>query len=270
MRDYRLIALDLDGTLTNAQKVITPKTKEALMKAQNAGVRVILATGRPPYGVRPLADELDLVHHNGFILCYNGGLFMDYASGDCLFEQTLPMDMLPYLCRCAHESGFTIMTYKETELLTEKPDDIYVQKAAFINKIKVRQVADFQSDVPAPIYKCLIVGEPDGLHQLELKMHDEVQGKLDVFRSEPFFLEVVPCGINKAKSLDCLMQKLGLTHDNLIAVGDGWNDASMIQYAGLGVAMANAQDEVKAIADYITLHTNEEDGVAEVVEKFLL
>lgn len=267
---YRIIALDLDGTLTNAQKEITPQTREALMKAQEMGVRIILATGRPPYGVVPLAEELELARYGGFILCYNGGLIQNYATKECIFEQKLSLEELPYLCKRSSEAGFTIMTYKETEIYTENPADEYVHKASFINKMPIHQVAHFQTDVPAPIYKCLIVGEPEGLHELEEQLKEEVSDRLDLFRSMPYFIEVVPKGINKAHSLDVLMKSLGLTRENLIAVGDGWNDASMIQYAGMGVAMANAQPEVKAVADYITLRTNEEDGVAEVVEKFLL
>lgn len=92
---------------------------------------------------------------------------------------------------------------------------------------------------------------------------------MGVFRSEPYFLELVPKGIDKARSLSVLLEKLGMTKDEMIAVGDGFNDLSMIQYAGLGVAMANAQKVVKENADFITL-SNEEDGVAHVVEKFIL
>ena len=92
---------------------------------------------------------------------------------------------------------------------------------------------------------------------------------MGVFRSEPYFLELVPKGIDKARSLAVLLQKLGMTKEEMIAIGDGFNDLSMIQYAGLGVAMANAQEIVKENADFITL-SNEEDGVAHVVEKFIL
>lgn len=267
---YKIIALDLDGTLTNARKEITPRTKEVLMQAQERGVRIVLASGRPPYGIMPLARQLELERFGGFVLAYNGGLILNTQTQDRLFEEPLSVEHLPYLCRKAKDAGFTIMTYKDDEILTENPQDIYVQRASFINKIKVTQVHDFQTEVKAPIYKCLIVGEPEKLQVLEKSMAQEMQGKLNIFRSEPYFMEVVPTGIDKAHSLDCLMCRLNLTAQDLMAVGDGWNDVSMIRYAGLGVAMANAQHEVKAVADYITLHTNEEDGVAEVVERFCL
>ena len=136
--------------------------------------------------------------------------------------------------------------------------------------MKIHGVSDFLNEIERPLNKCLIVGEPDGLHQLEVEMKEKFGHLMGIFRSQPFFIEVVPLGIDKAKTLEVLLKKLGLSRENLIAVGDGWNDISMIEYAGLGVAMNNAQDEVKAKADYITINSNENDGVAEIVENFLL
>lgn len=119
-----------------------------------------------------------------------------------------------------------------------------------------------------PVAKCLIVGDPEPLAVLEQKMKTELEGKMNVFRSEPFFLELVPNGIDKARSLAVLLEELNMKPEDMIAVGDGFNDLSMIKFAGLGVAMANAQEVVKQGADYITL-SNEEDGVAAVVDKFV-
>lgn len=267
---YKLIALDLDGTLTNSCKEVTQATYQALMQAQEKGVRVILASGRPPYGIAPLANQLQLDRFGGFILSYNGALLLDAASNERIFQQPLSSSFLPQLCGYAKDYGFTIMTYQDGVILTENPNDLYVQKASFINKIPVRQVDNFQLQVKDPIYKCLIVGQPEGLHMLEMNMVQAMSNELNIFRSEPYFLEIVPKGIDKAKSLDVLVKKLNLKRENLIAVGDGWNDISMIQYAGLGIAMANAQKEVKDVADLITMRTNEEDGVVEILYKYLL
>ena len=130
-------------------------------------------------------------------------------------------------------------------------------------------VDNFLYAIKFPVPKCLIVGEPQQLELLECKMRDALNGRMNVFRSEPFFLELVPNGIDKACSLKVLLDHLGMSHEQMIAIGDGFNDVSMIKYAGLGVAMSNAQEAVKKEADYITL-SNEEDGVAAVVEKFIL
>ena len=131
------------------------------------------------------------------------------------------------------------------------------------------KVDNFLEYIDFPVPKCLIVGEPTRLAELEKQMYDVLKDKMGVYRSEPYFLELVPKGIDKAQSLSVLLDKIGATREEMIAIGDGFNDKSMIEFAGLGVAMANAQDVVKQAADYITL-SNEEDGVADVVRKFML
>ena len=128
---------------------------------------------------------------------------------------------------------------------------------------------DFVHQVQYPINKCLIVGDPKRLIPLEQSLASAYDGRLSVYRSAAFFLECVPPGIDKAASLSRLIENLGIRREELIAVGDGYNDLSMIRFAGLGVAMANAAREVQDAADYITW-SNQEDGVAHVVEKFYL
>jgi len=140
---------------------------------------------------------------------------------------------------------------------------------AFINKMPVIQYDDFLSQIVYPINKCLIVGDPVPLHQLELQLASLLEGRMNVYRSAGFFLECVPLGIDKARSLERLIATLDVSREEIIACGDGYNDQSMISFAGLGVAMANAPREVQDTADYIT-YSNEEDGVAHVVEKFIL
>jgi len=135
--------------------------------------------------------------------------------------------------------------------------------------MKIKKVDNFLKAINHPIAKCLIVGDPTRLAVLEKEMYDHLKDRMGVFRSEPYFLELVPKGIDKARSLSVLLKEINMKKEEMIAVGDGFNDLSMIQYAGLGVAMANAQPVVRENADYITL-SNDEDGVAAVVEKFIL
>ena len=135
--------------------------------------------------------------------------------------------------------------------------------------MKIKKVDNFLKAINHPIAKCLIVGDPTRLAVLEKEMYDHLKDRMGVFRSEPYFLELVPKGIDKARSLSVLLKEINMKKEEMIAVGDGFNDLSMIQYAGLGVAMANAQPVVRENADYITL-SNDEDGVAAVVEKIIL
>lgn len=265
---YKMIVLDLDGTLTNSKKEITPKTFEALMKAQEQGVKVVLASGRPTYGIVPLAKQLQLADHCGYMLAYNGGKIINCADGSTLFNQELDPELVPMLCREAKNAGMEILTYQGEGIAATKKDDEYVQHEAFINKMPVVEYNDFISQVEYPINKCLIVGDPTPLHELELRLAKMMEGHMLVYRSADFFLECVPMGIEKSQSIDRLIASLGISKEEVIAVGDGYNDKGMIEYAGLGVAMANAPEEVKQAANFITL-SNEDDGVAHVVEKFV-
>lgn len=266
---YKLLVLDLDGTLTNKKKEITEHTRQTLIQAQEKGLKIVLASGRPTYGVAPLAEKLELQKYEGYILSYNGGEIIDWKTGELMYKNLLDHDVLPYLYQCAKQNDFAIVTYDGEYVLTEHPDDEYVQKEAILNVMKTKKVANFLDAVKHPIAKCLIVGEPTRLAVLEKEMYEHLKDRMGVFRSEPYFLELVPKGIDKAQSLSVLLKEIGITKDEMIAIGDGFNDLSMIKYAGLGIAMKNAQDIVKENADFITL-SNEEDGVAYAVEKFFL
>ena len=266
---YKLLVLDLDGTLTNDKKEITPHTLNTLLKAQEMGVKIVLASGRPTYGVAPIAKKLKLDQYGGYILSFNGGEIINWQTGELLYKNLLEPEILPYLYQCAKEHDFTIMTYDGEYVVTENPDDIYVRRAALVNVMPIKEVENFLEAITShPIAKCLIMGEADKLAALEKKMHKALEGRMGVFRSEPYFLELVPKDIDKAHSTEFLLHALGISKDETIAIGDGFNDLSMIQYAGLGIAMANAQEIVRESANYITL-SNEEDGVAHVIEKFV-
>ncbi|MBF1623539.1 Cof-type HAD-IIB family hydrolase [Prevotella sp.] len=266
---YKMIVLDLDGTLTNNKKEITPRTKQALMQAQAAGVHVLLASGRPTYGIVPLAEELKLKDNGGYILAFNGGKIIDCTNNEVLFEQKLDEQLVPILFQEAKKAGMEILTYQGEGIAATNKDDEYVQHEAFINKMPVMQYDDFLNQLVYPINKCLIVGDPTPLHELEIRLAKELEGKMDVYRSADFFLECVPFGIDKARSLDRLISSLGISREEVIACGDGYNDLSMIRFAGLGVAMANAAKDIQSEADFVTL-SNEEDGVAHVIEHFIL
>ena len=202
--------------------------------------------------------------------------YQDKASGIKAVESgelkaliLLPDDVLPILYQTATDNRQTILTYDNECILTENPNDPYVQKEAFLNKMQVRRVENFLQEIPLPLPKCLIVGEPEQLMKTEAELSLRLQRQISVYRSEPYFLELVPLGIDKARSIAVLSEKLGITREEVAAMGDGYNDLSMIKYAGLGIAMDNAQEPVKAAADYIA-PSNDEDGVAIAVERYFL
>ena len=262
-----LTALDLDGTLTNHEKVVTPKTREALLKAASKGAVIILASGRPTYGIEPVAECLELNKQGGYILSYNGGNIVNAKTGEKLFSQFLPDEVIPELYAYAEENGHALLGYAGNEIITEMPDDQYVKEESRINKMNIRKVENlFEALEPHPT-KLLMTGDPTLMLKAEEKLVEKLGDRMDIFRSAPFFLELVPKGIDKAKSLSRLLTKINLTPADMIAFGDGYNDLSMLKLAGMGVAMENAAPEVRAEADYVTL-SNEEDGVAAALEHF--
>lgn len=267
--NYKIIVLDLDGTLTNHDKMITNRTKKALMEAQKRGIIVVLASGRPTYGVVPLADELELEKYGGYILSFNGGIILNCRTWETVFQKKLPVKENARIIRLARQEQVTILTYEDSWIITDNPDSPYVKKESAINHLKVHKIEDMEAHTTFTVPKFLMVGDGDYLADVEVRVRNALGKGFSVYRSEPFFLEVLPEGIDKAQCLGHLLNLLGLTPQQMIACGDGYNDLSMIQFAGLGVAMENAIPELKGVADYITL-SNDEDGVGHVVEKFLL
>lgn len=267
---YKLLVLDVDGTLLNDEREISKRTLAALLKVQQMGVRIVLASGRPTYGLMPLAKTLELGNYGGFVLSYNGCQIIKAQNGEILFERRINPEMLPYLEKKARKNGFAIFTYHDDTLITDSPDNEYIKNEALLNNLKIIKEDEFSTAIDFAPCKCMLVSDKEkALIGLEQHWEKRLAGTLDAFRSEPYFLEVVPCGVNKANTLGALLEHLGVTREEVIAVGDGVCDVTMLQLAGMGVAMGHSQDSVKLCADYVTA-SNEEDGVALAVEKLIL
>ena len=267
---YKLLVLDVDGTLLNDEREISKRTLAALLKVQQMGVRIVLASGRPTYGLMPLAKTLELGNYGGFVLSYNGCQIIKAQNGEILFERRINPEMLPYLEKKARKNGFAIFTYHDDTLITDSPDNEYIKNEALLNNLKIIKEDEFSTAIDFAPCKCMLVSDKEkALIGLEQHWEKRLAGTLDAFRSAPYFLEVVPCGVNKANTLGALLEHLGVTREEVIAVGDGVCDVTMLQLAGMGVAMGHSQDSVKVCADYVTA-SNEEDGVALAVEKLIL
>lgn len=267
--EYQMIVLDLDGTLTNSQKEITEPTKKALIEIQQAGKRVVLASGRPINGVLPLARELDLHKYGSYILSFNGARITQCSNEQVIYNKTLPAEVIkPIYEMVSAYPGLDIITYEGDYILSGIAANEYTEKEAFINKMDIIQLENFAEYIDFPINKLLIPGEPSVVEKVMEALKQQFHSYLNIYRSEPFFLEIMPQNIDKAYSLQRLANSIGLTADDMICCGDGYNDVSMIEFAGLGVAMANAQLIVKESADYITL-SNDEDGILHVINQFM-
>ncbi len=267
---YKLLVLDVDGTLLNNKKEITPATLATLLKVQQMGLQIVLASGRSTHGLRPVAEILELDKYNGYILSYNGGQIFNMATNELLFERRINPELIPYLEKKANKNNFTILTYHQDTILTNNAADKHVQEEAERNKMQVKEVKDFAGSIHFSPCKCMLVSDDeDALVGLEKHWKRRLDGALDVFRSETYFLEVVPPSINKADTLAVLMDKLSIKPEEMIAIGDGVCDITMIQTAGLGIAMGNAVESVKRCTDFTTA-TNEEDGVARAIEEHII
>lgn len=266
--DYRIIALDLDGTLTNSRKEISPLTLHALLEIQEKGYKVVIASGRPTPGCRHIAEKLRLGKYASYILSYNGGQITDCSTGRIVFEEMLPRDVISGLYDFALANDVGLTTYTSDFMVTGTRTDKYMESESKINSLPIKTVPNFVEYIDFDVNKCLVTADPDHLAKIEIQLKEIYGTSLNIYRSEPYFLEVMPKDIDKAHGLKMLLADLGLTADQLIACGDGYNDLTMIQFAGLGVAMQNAQPVVKAAADYVT-SSNDNNGILHVIEKFI-
>lgn len=266
---YKIIVLDLDGTLTNSKKEISEPTKEALLEIQRQGFKVVLASGRPTPGIEDLAHTLELKKYGGYILSFNGAKIISCKNNETIYQKTLPREVIPTLYNVACEENIGIISYDENQIIVGSEIDKYIEYESKINGINLKKVDNFIEYLDYPVNKCLMTGEHKTLLEAEKKLKKKYNSLLSIYFSESFFLEIMPQNIDKAQSLLRLLNTIGLTSEEMICCGDGFNDISMIQIAGLGVAMENAKDVVKDAADYITL-SNDDDGILHVIKKFIM
>ena len=255
---YKMIVLDVDGTLLTDEQTISARTRATLLKVQQMGVRVVLASGRPTHGVMPLARALELDKNGGFVLSYNGAQIIHVPTGERVFERRIDPQFMAYLERGARKRGFTIFTYREDRIVTSNAGNAHVQHEARLSGMRVEEAANWAEAVDFSPCKVMLVSDDEAaLVGLEEHWRRRLAGVLDVLRSEDYYLEVVSESVDKSNTLTVLLEKEGIDPTDVVAIGDGVRDVPMLQLAGLGVAMGNAQDSVKACADVVTL-TNAE------------
>lgn len=266
--ETKALVMDIDGTLTNTEKNITKATKDAIRKILEQGHKVVLASGRPAFGMRRYADELELKRYGGYLLSHNGARALDYCTGKVIFQKTLPLELLPDLYAFAREKGCGLATHSENAVISAFAPDDYVALEARINGMPVKEAENFPDYVKFDIYKCFMTADSERAAALEKELQVICGFRASVYRSEAFFIEIVPRDVDKGDSLARLMEGIGIRREDVICCGDGFNDISMIRYAGVGVAMGNAQPPVKEAADYVTAG-NDEDGLVQVIERFI-
>ena len=267
--DYEIIALDIDGTLTNSKKELTDRTKNALIAAQQCGKKVILASGRHDFGMREIVRELELEKYGGYVMAFNGGKIINAQSKEIIASVNFPHEYIQPIYECLNDSNITVMTFENDTIITNQKVNPYTHIEAETVKMDSKTVSNFLDYVTFDVHKLLLVGEPEEIDRYQAILTDKFKGYLDMFKSCPFFLEVMPFGVNKGASLAKMLPQIGYKREQLIAFGDSYNDMTMIGYAGCGVCMENGEKDVKKIAD-IVADSNDKDGVAKIIEKYVL
>ena len=266
--EYRLIAMDLDGTLNNDEKRITTKTWAALMTAQERGIRLALASARPSPGLYKERDILRLQDYGGILMSYNGGRIVDAATGNVLFETAMDLEQTRKVLRF-------LETLPVTPILDDGKQFFVTDRAGFKVDYECRNngmvcsevgnLADFLSFSPI---KILMSVQPEQLKAVKSRIADFLPPELTVVQTAPFYLEVIPRSINKGQGLRQICGVLGIDTEQTIAFGDAENDIPMLRAAGVGVAMGNAGIYVREVADLVT-RSNNDDGIAAALERLL-
>jgi Cof subfamily protein (haloacid dehalogenase superfamily) len=267
MSKYKLIAFDVDDTLLTTEKVISPKTKQALLNAQKNGIKLCVASGRLPYGVKPYAEELDVLNNGGYYLGFNGGAVLN--SGNELIGRTyLDSKYIEPVYEVLRPTNVTTMVHKGDIIYADRKVNDYTHIEPDVIGLPLNLVDDIAEFVDWKLHKILLCGEPGELKEVESKLKAKFADDVDIYLSAPWFLEVMPNGVNKGLGVEKVCADMGISMDEVMAFGDNYNDIPMLEMAGLGIAMGNAEDEVKNSADYVT-DTCDLDGIAKALGKFL-
>lgn len=274
----KAIVLDIDGTLLNTGKIISEKTKQALIAAQEKGIKVILASGRPTTGMLELAEQLEMTKYEGFLVSYNGVRVTDCLTKGVLFNQAMSIETGQAILEHLKKFDVIPMIDKEDYLyvndvysgMLDLPDGAFniIEYEARGGNFKLSEIDDLAAFATFPINKILIAAQPEYLQKIAPALHAPFDEIVTAAFSAPFYFEFTDKGIDKAKALNTVFPEMGIHSENIIAFGDGHNDRSIIEYAGIGVAMGNAVDALKEIADDVTLSCDE-DGIAAGLEKYL-
>ena len=266
--EYKLIAMDLDGTLNNDQKIITEKTKAALMAAQKRGIRLALASARPSPGLFKERDILRLQDYNGILMSYNGGRIVDAATGKVLFETSMDLAQTKQVLRRLEALPVTPILDDGVQFYVADKNGYKVDYECKNNNMtctEVGNLADFLSFAPI---KILMSVQPEELAEVQKQIADFLPETLTVVQTAAFYLEVIPKVINKGQGIRDICAVLGIDPSEVISFGDAANDIPMLREAGMGVAMGNAAEAVMAAANMVTL-SNNDDGIAAALEKLL-
>jgi len=264
---YKMIVLDMDDTLLNDDHIISEENKEMIFKAQEMGIYVVLASGRPTSAMTAYAKELKMDHYNSYMISFNGSTVTDLKEDKVLFEHALTKEQIHSLYDFSQQNNTHIITYLGEQIISERHSE-YIDIESTITGLELLIVPSFKEAVTTSAVKCLLLEEPSYLKSVEAVLKNAMPD-LSVCMSKPFFLEAAPNGIDKGAAIQVLAEELNIHQSEIIAVGNAGNDLTMVQYAGLGVWVDNVDSELREFGDVIVA-SNNDHGVAEVIRRYIL
>ncbi|MCL2628536.1 MAG: Cof-type HAD-IIB family hydrolase [Oscillospiraceae bacterium] len=269
---YKLIASDMDGTLVNSKSELTQRTKDAIVSTVKAGALFVTATGRPFCNIKNV-NSLFTEHQDMPFIVFNGAAAYMGKSELLLFERFLDFELAKEAFDIGQQLGIAQITWTGSRLWCNRICDETLKYRNFSDSpdlalTAVSDLADIKDEVPG-FSKVLWIADPAEIKEHQVKMSAHFADKLNCFSSMAHFLEFVSPAAGKGSALAEVGKLFNIDSSEMIAVGDAFNDVSMLEYAGFSVAMDNAHDDIKAMCDYVTL-SNDNDGVAAVIEKFIL
>jgi len=265
MSGFRLVAIDLDGTLLRNDLQISPRARRTIRQVRDLGVEVTFCTGRMYASALPYALEIGLELP---LVTYNGALVKNSGTGQVIYQRLLPENYARGIIVKAKKYGLPVNIYHDDRLFLERITQEgrkYLEKA----RIPVQEVGDLSNWLEQDPLKILVMGEQEKLNRLEQECIQEWGDAVYITKSWPTYLEFLHPEATKGLGLRALAGHLNIEQRQVMGIGDSYNDLEMFRYAGLSVVMGNAEPTVKKAADYVTL-TNDDDGVAEALEKFII
>ncbi len=266
---YQLIISDFDGTLASSDGTVSEKNKKAIFEYISSGGIFAVSTGRLPPAILPQARKLGL---KGLISCGQGTVILDIESGDVLFEKRLSLDTTLSVCKMMEDMGLHILAFDLWNYYSNKDNDMlsYYESVAGVKGVVItdRKISSFLEEKQMQAYKLVALVDPKDNAEFLQRLKNENLIGCDITKSMDFLVEVVNPTLSKGTALAFLAEKYGIPIEKTVGIGDNFNDVSMIECAGLGAAVANAEGSLKECADYICEHTNDESAIAEIIEKF--
>lgn len=264
----KLIAIDIDGTLLNDNNQISEHNRNAILKAKEKGVKIVIASGRQSKGVQWILDLLDLKQDDQYTINYNGAKIFNNGTGEVIYQSFISGKDVKELYKTSLKLGTFINIYNKNDELLTPLENKFTILEAYLNDAKFSVVDFNEFDDNEEFIKTMIVDDKDILNDLEPIFFQKYHNELSVLRSHPNFLEILNRDSNKGKAIETLALYLGINLDQILAFGDNGNDISMIKKAGYGYMMANAKDEYKDKAKYIA-PSNNNSGVGVIIEEMI-